>query len=201
VIGLRKKRYILAWVSFAAFLAVLTLIVSDYINAFDRPVFELMEQASFLEHFSIIGTELVIGAISILLILWLALKERDFTGIIFTVLAIGGGNYVNKFLKETVERERPASLHGEEGFSFPSGHAMVGLIFLLVLAFFITRMIKSSKGKLSVYIIAAALAVLTGISRVVDAAHYPSDVLAGFLIGFSYYILCEYLYVKLKKRK
>ncbi|WP_456271903.1 phosphatase PAP2 family protein [Bacillus sp. AK031] len=196
-----KKRYTSAWLSFAVFLAVLMLVATDYIKGFDRPVFELMEQASFLKHFSIIGTELVIGTISILLILWLALKERDFTGIIFTVLAIGGGNYINKFLKETVERERPAALHGEEGFSFPSGHAMVGVIFLLVMAFFIARMVDSSKGKLSIYILAAALALLTGISRVVDAAHYPSDVLAGFLIGFSYYILCEFIYVKLKTRK
>ncbi|EDL63820.1 phosphatase PAP2 family protein [Bacillus sp. SG-1] len=196
-----KKKYIWGWISFAVFLGVLLLVSTDYILWFDQTVFAIFKNFPFLEHFDFIGTELVIGTVSILLILWLALKERNFTGIIFTVLAIGGGNYINKFFKAVVERDRPEALHGEEGFSFPSGHAMVGLIFLLVLAFFISKMITSANGKLAVYVTAISLALLTGFSRIPDEAHYPSDVLAGFLIGFSYYVLCEFAYLKLSNRK
>ncbi|MGM0846396.1 MAG: phosphatase PAP2 family protein [Bacillota bacterium] len=193
-----KKKITWGWIAFTAFMAVLLLISTGYIESFDQLVFALFERVPLFVHFSIIGSELVIGTISIMLILWLAFKDRNFVGILFTVLAIGGGNLINKFLKTAVERERPQALHGEEGFSFPSGHAMVGLIFMLVLAFFISEMISSAKGRLAVYAATVLLALLTGISRVVDAAHYPSDVLAGFLIGFSYYVLCEYVYLKLK---
>jgi undecaprenyl-diphosphatase len=196
---LSKKKLTWSWISFAGFLSVLLLVVTGYINWFDRPMFSLFRNIPILQYFAILGS-VFIGIVSILLILWLALKERNFTGIIFTVLAIGGGNYINKFLKTMVERDRPESLHGEEGFSFPSGHAMVGLIFMLVLAFFITKQISSEKGKLAVYITAVVLAVLMGLSRIPDAAHFPSDVLAGFLIGYSYYVLCEYVYLKLINR-
>jgi undecaprenyl-diphosphatase len=198
---LSKKKLIWSWISFAGFLSVLILVVTGYINWFDRPMFSLFKNIPILQYFAILGSELFIGIFSILLILWLALKERNFTGIIFTVLAIGGGNYINKFLKTMVERDRPEAMHGEEGFSFPSGHAMVGLIFMLVLAFFIAKQISSEKGKLGVYITAVVLAVLTGLSRIPDAAHFPTDVLAGFLIGYSYYVLCEYVYLKLINRK
>lgn len=193
-----KEKIIWGWITFTAFMTVLLLISTDYIHWFDQPLFSLLKKAPFLLNFSIMGSELVIGSFSVILILWLAFKERNFIGILFIVLAIGGGNLINKFLKTAVERGRPQSLHGEEGFSFPSGHAMVGLIFMLVLAFFISAAISSEKGRFAVYAAAVSLALLTGISRVVDAAHYPSDVLAGFMIGFSYYVLCEYVYLKLK---
>ncbi|WP_409253350.1 phosphatase PAP2 family protein [Bacillus sp. SCS-153A] len=196
-----KKKYFWGWFSLAVFLLMLLLVSIDYIRWFDQAAFAVFKNFPFLEHFDFIGTELVIGTTSLLLILWLALKERNFTGIIFTVLAIGGGNYVNKFFKAAVGRERPDALHGEEGFSFPSGHAMVGLIFMLVLAFFISKMITSEKGKLIVYVSAILLAILTGFSRIPDEAHYPSDVLAGFLIGFSYYVFCEFVYLKLRAGK
>ncbi|MGF2615257.1 phosphatase PAP2 family protein [Rossellomorea aquimaris] len=192
------NKIIWGWIASAAFLALILLVYTDNIEWFDQPFFAVFKSVPLLAHFSIIGSELVIGTFSIILILWLGFKDRNFVGILFTVLAIGGGNLVNKFLKSAVERERPQALHGEEGFSFPSGHAMVGLIFMLVLAFFISQMISSEKGKLAVYAAAVSLALLTGISRTVDSAHFPSDILAGFLIGFSYYLLCEYVYLKLK---
>jgi undecaprenyl-diphosphatase len=199
--NMSKKKYAGGWISFAVFLLVLLLVATDYINWFDQTVYAVFKNYPSFEHFAFIGTEIVIGAVSILLILWLALKERNFAGIIFIVLAIGGGNYINKFLKAVVERERPKALHGEEGFSFPSGHAMVGLIFMLVLAFFISKKIHSDKGKLALYAAAVVLGILTGLSRIPDAAHFPSDVLAGFLIGFSYFMLCEFVYLKLLARK
>lgn len=193
-----KNKILWGWITFTAFMAVLLLISTDYIEWFDQSFFALFNDESLFVPFSIIGSELVIGTIGFMLILWLAFIDRNFIGILFTVLAIGGGNLINKFLKTAVERERPHALHGEEGFSFPSGHAMVGLIFMLVLAFFISERISSEIGRLAVYAAAFSLALLTGISRVVNAAHYPSDVFAGFLIGFSYYVLCEYVYLRLK---
>ncbi|WP_421384081.1 phosphatase PAP2 family protein [Bacillus salacetis] len=196
-----KSKLTWGWISFASFIIVMVLVVTDYINWFDRPMYSLIKNIPILEYFAILGSELFIGSVSILLILWLALKEKNFTGIIFTVLAIGGGNYINKFLKTMVERERPEALHGEDGFSFPSGHAMVGLIFMLVLAFIVSKYFTSAKQKLTVYAAAIVLGILTGLSRIPDAAHYPSDVLAGFLIGFSYYVLCELVYLKLITRK
>ncbi|RIW35354.1 phosphatase PAP2 family protein [Bacillus salacetis] len=72
--------------------------------------------------------------------------------------------------------------------------SMVGLIFLLVLSFFIMESMLSANGRRAVYARAVFQSVMTGVSRITAAAHFPSDVLAGLLISFSYYILCEFLY-------
>ena len=43
------------------------------------------------------------------------------------LLAVALGNEVSKLIKDLVGRERPVLGATEESFSFPSGHAMVGL--------------------------------------------------------------------------
>jgi undecaprenyl-diphosphatase len=139
------------------------MLETEYISWLDHSN-SIAKNMLVLEYFYMFGSELFIGTVSILLILWLALKERNFTGIILTVLAVGGGNFINTYSKSTVERETGRLAWGR-GFNFRSGHAMVGLIFLLVLAFFISKHLTSSYGRLTVYVAAIVIALLTGLSR------------------------------------
>jgi undecaprenyl-diphosphatase len=79
-------------------------------------------------------------------------------------------------LKYLLAVPRPSiSLIDESGFSFPSGHATAAFVSLPYLI--------KSKPKLKALWI--TLALIIAISRVYIGVHYPSDVLAGAIIGLS----------------
>ncbi|WP_409304560.1 phosphatase PAP2 family protein [Peribacillus sp. SCS-155] len=155
---------------------------------------------TFFEEFFAIITELgsakVIGIGSLLLLLWIWIRRKDYAGIAIIVLGIAGGDQLNNLLKEFVARERPNinPAVDAEGFSFPSGHAMVGIIFYVLLAFFISKYVKSITVKRSIWSLAIFLVLLIGISRIVVQAHYPSDVVGGYAIGSVCIIICLYIY-------
>ena len=87
-------------------------------------------------------------------------------------------------LKESVRRERPYEaltdvhtnhLDSADPYSFPSGHATG--------AFALATLLTLRYPKPEVYIPAFAWAGLVGYGRIYFGLHYPSDVLAGALIG------------------
>lgn len=102
------------------------------------------------------------------------------------LLALVGATCSVAVIKTIIARVRPPALPslGElHSYSFPSGHttsAMVlyGFIAILLITHFKYRV------RTSVAIPMALLVVLSiGVSRIVLAAHYGSDVLAGFFLG------------------
>ncbi|MDE3057485.1 MAG: phosphatase PAP2 family protein [Bacteroidota bacterium] len=91
---------------------------------------------------------------------------------------------VHYVLKVTVKRERPYQalsdvyihhLDSADPYSFPSGHSTG--------AFAIATMLALRYPKPAVYIPAFAWAAIVGYGRIYFGLHYPSDVLAGALIG------------------
>lgn len=70
--------------------------------------------------------------------------------------------------------EQPALFSFANKYSFPSGHASVVVAVSFILA-------KSRKKYASVFY---AVSFLTAFSRIYLGKHYPSDILAGVLIGF-----------------
>lgn len=121
--------------------------------------------------------------ISLALIWW---KSKDYVAMI--VLAVGtySSDELNKWLKVTVGRERPlidASIYAE-GHSFPSGHAMVGIMFYGFLTYFVCTKLKNSNHKVILTITMSVMIFLIGFSRLILNAHFPSDVIGGFAAGF-----------------
>jgi membrane-associated phospholipid phosphatase len=147
-----------------------------------------------------LGSAKGIGSIALLTVLWLGLKYRDFTGMATIALAVGLGNEVNKLLKNWVGRERPALEHLDEvaSLSFPSGHAMVGIIIYMLIAYFLVKYIPSKVGKRLAVTVCSIIILLVGISRVVLHVHYPSDVIGGFAFGFIWAFLWMLIYQALQ---
>lgn len=140
-----------------------------------------------------------VAIVTILLIVWF----RSFLPGLF----FGGGIYLthkfNVFIKEIVSRERPstsASLNAE-GYSFPSGHAMISIVCYGILAYFITKKLTSKRAILFVNIVFSLIVFLIGLSRYVINVHYLTDVLAGFFIGFFVLLGLIYLYEYIRKRR
>lgn len=112
---------------------------------------------------------------------------------LLTVVATAGGAVVNGMLKEVIQRERPQVVpHLREVMtpSFPSGHAMLSATVYLTLGILLTRSVPGRWAKLYCLGWALALTLLVGLSRVYLGVHYPTDVLAGWLAGLAWALLC-----------
>ncbi|MCR8849619.1 phosphatase PAP2 family protein [Rossellomorea sp. SC111] len=193
---MNKILSITAIISFVLFMTIAHFVYHDMEIIGEDYLLTNMGDLNVLELFSVIGTELVIGIATITLILFLWWVKKDYPGIITVVVLVAGSNVLNKAIKGLMERERPPFSHEGEGFSFPSGHAMVGLVFLLVIAYFVSKEVSSFGIKVAIFTTAVLLSLLTGFSRVAEQAHYPTDVAAGFLLGYSFFVLCIFLYEK-----
>ena len=99
--------------------------------------------------------------------------------------------FLNISLKLIFLRERPLDLMiiVEDGFSFPSGHAMVALGFYGLFIYFIWQMNLSKPFKVIVSVLLVLFILLIGASRIFLGVHYASDVLAGFIVSGAFLIL------------
>jgi len=141
---------------------------------------------AFFRVIQLFGEELGIAVVGIATILWLWIRAKNYQGMALLLIAVGVGNEVNSFIKDFIKRPRPDLKHfaDAEGFSFPSGHAMVGMILYFVVAYFIFKELKSVQTKWLIGSLFGLLLVLIGASRIVLQVHFPSDVLAGFAMGY-----------------
>jgi undecaprenyl-diphosphatase len=121
--------------------------------------------------------------------LLIAIKNKKIGKLIFINLGVSA--LINFTLKQILQRPRPVEhmIINESGYSLPSGHSMVSMAFY---GFLIYLIYKNIKNKYLKYILIALLFVLImsiGISRIYLGVHYPSDVIAGFLVAISYLIM------------
>lgn len=151
-----------------------------------------------------LGSGTVVLAVSILSASLLALLKRRYYAILVAV-AVSGGWILSPVLKALFDRNRPQVVewrvpHAGQA-SFPSGHAMMGMVLYVVLAYVIHRI--SSRAWVSVLAITLAAIVVTliGITRVYLGVHYPSDVLAGYAVGFAWAMFCAAGVEMLKREK
>ena len=107
---------------------------------------------------------------------------------IFIFFSAGFGGLVLFIIKYTVQRVRPLP-EVFSGYSFPSGHSTIIVVFFVSLLFIINK-----KEFLSILAIFTIIAV--PVSRVVLGAHFISDVVAGLLLGS---IVVDFMKVYYKK--
>ncbi len=116
----------------------------------------------------------------------LRLFFRDRRRALWLLLVVTGGTLLNLALKQVFAAPRPdllAHLDIVHSYSFPSGHAAGNMIFFGALALL--------TGRRSVHGAAAALIGLIGVSRVWLGVHWPSDVVAGWVEGLGWLVLCR----------
>ena len=143
-----------------------------------------------------------VGITALIVLIWLLYKGRDFFAMGIFAMAVALGNELNKLLKVLIGRERPDLEHlvHVKSLSFPSGHAMVGSILYILIAYFLTREYTGRKAKFWIYGLSAIMILLIGASRVILNVHYPSDVIGGYAFGFIWASCWIYLYSAFRGR-
>ncbi|GAA0314133.1 phosphatase PAP2 family protein [Bacillus carboniphilus] len=174
---------------------------TDGMTGFDSTIFSFFNAISgdvmvqVAKGVTIVGNKPTIIVGALLLLCWLWFKRKNYLGLAILALGVGGGNYLKNWLKEYVGRERPeTALLAEEELAFPSGHAMISLVFYVLLAYFIAKEVQSRGAKITIYVTGILIAFLSGTSRIILHVHYPSDVIGGYALGFALLMLCLFLY-------
>lgn len=125
----------------------------------------------------------IIGATIILSIALFLRKRKQFSIILLGSIATSA--VLSLILKFIFHRARPPfGVYPESLNSFPSGHSSLAMAFYGFIIFLILREQKSATAQITYTTIFILLIILIGVSRVYLGVHYPTDVLAGFIVGF-----------------
>lgn len=122
---------------------------------------------------------------------------------LFVTAASCGGWFINSALKLLFQRPRPdlvPHLRDVMTLSFPSGHAMQSAVVYLTLGALSMHIAQRRLSKFYCMSVAMLATALVGSSRIYLGVHYPTDVLAGWLIGLSWALLCWMIERSLERR-
>lgn len=130
----------------------------------------------------------IVGPVTGLLALWFAFR-RQWWPALWVAVSLLVSYAAWSLGKQWVTRPRPVIPDQIGGWSFPSGHAtQIGSV-AAVLVIATWRQLPRGRRRNLLTAVWVALALAVGLSRIVVAAHFPSDVLAGWLLG----VLITYL--------
>jgi undecaprenyl-diphosphatase len=123
---------------------------------------------------------------------------------LFLIAAVASGATLGTLLKLGFERPRPeivAHLVQVNTTSFPSGHAMNSAVVYLTLGALLARTEPDWRVRTYIVAVAIALTAVIGFSRVYLGVHWPSDVLAGWVVGAIWAVLCSFIARALQARR
>ncbi|MCU1463198.1 MAG: phosphoesterase PA-phosphatase related [Acidimicrobiales bacterium] len=138
-----------------------------------------------------LGDPRLLAVVVVVAVVLLVVRRRRADAVFVASVGLTGG-LLNRVAKAVIGRARPSPyrrfivVHGQ---SFPSGHAMGVTVVVGALLFVLwprlsrlARVIGAAAG--------ALLVILVSASRVVLAAHWPADVVAGVLLGAAWVLAC-----------
>lgn len=132
------------------------------------------------------GSSTVIVTITGIVVLFLLFYKKRYqayaVGLIATII---GAGITSNLLKMLVDRARPSGLipviFEEFSPSFPSGHATLGIALYGFLAYLLCKIYPKYTALIITITTLVILAI--GFSRLYLGVHFPTDVLAGYLLG------------------
>ena len=136
---------------------------------------------------SVVGSQGVLVPIVISACVLLAMRGVARTAVAVAVSA-AGGIALSNIVKLIVNRPRPGLVHlvHVTSSSFPSGHATQAAAILPALALAVVAL---GVPRTAAFVVTGLAAIAIGVSRVLLGVHYPSDVIAGWLLGGTWFAL------------
>jgi undecaprenyl-diphosphatase len=122
---------------------------------------------------------------------------------LLVLFSVAGGALLGPLLKVGFDRPRPdlvARLVEVQTASFPSGHALLSAATYLTMGALLARFVAPLRLKIYVLTVAVTLTVIIGVSRIYLGVHWPTDVLAGWLLGAVWALLCWRIALGLQRR-
>jgi undecaprenyl-diphosphatase len=147
---------------------------------------------NFMIEVTSLGTGEVVAMTVLIAGLFLWLNRHKHSAALLVVATLGG-LLLNNLLKIGFDRPRPHLFEwGTRAFSssFPSGHAMNAVIVYSTVAYLAARLQRNAASRVLTMLLALALIALICVSRLYLGVHYPSDIIAGIVIGLAWAAFC-----------
>lgn len=197
--------------SVTALIGLTAELMENELSVFDSRIYGFLseliseDRTDLMKLVSDMGSVFVLGGITVFLVLAFLKKPRFRIYGMMAAVNLASVSCLNVLFKSIFRRERPDILQlvQASGYSFPSGHSMVSAAFYGYLIYLCVRFIGKPWRQLFSGLL-AALTLLIGVSRVYLGVHYASDVIGGFLAGFSWlllFITCTEVFLSARNRK
>jgi len=129
----------------------------------------------------------ILFILSFLLLWW----HKDYLEAKIFMLASLGALFLNVGLKLFFTKNRPQLWEQfiiEKSFSFPSGHAIGSIVLYGFLGYLLAN--RYPKLAVIIYSLTSILIIAIGFSRLYLGVHWPTDIMAGYAIGFLWLMAC-----------
>ena len=173
----------------------LDLTVTQFIQSIDQPGFDfLMRTVSTTGNMMFTSVVLVICALTLLII-------KKIKASTMLIVSTGGVGMISELVKWLIARPRPSALLIHQiglypkSDSFPSGHVLLatGLYgFLLYLTY--TQLKQQLTLRVVLLVVVSLPLVLMGLSRIYLGAHWVSDVIGAYLLGYIWLFVVIHIY-------
>lgn len=189
---------LIAIVGTYGFAKIAELVREGYTQQFDETVLRWMHQhqvqwvEDVMLEVTMLGTWIVVLSIVSIAGLFLWLTRHKYSTALLLV-ATAGGIGLNNILKIGFARPRPQVFEWgthASSWSFPSGHAMSSTVVYITVAYLAARLQKTHAARFATLAVASIVVGLICISRLYLGVHYPSDVVAGVIIGLAWAAFC-----------
>lgn len=184
----------LATVAFVFFRHQAKQVVTGRTEGYDGAIMDLVHSGhsermdKVMRISTTLGEHVAIGAAAY--ITAMTMMKRDRRDDAWTVLiSTGGAMVLNTALKAIFQRQRPLEklrlIKLPRSHSFPSGHSLLSAATYPIVAHHLVHA-RSISTQITTQIVAGALIVSVGYSRIYFGVHFPSDVLGGFAAGLGW---------------
>jgi|ERR1035437_7935119 undecaprenyl-diphosphatase len=119
--------------------------------------------------------------------------RRSWHRLLVLMLVVPGGALIDVVVKHLIQRQRPVfenPIATLNSYSFPSGHTMGATLFYGLMAAFAAEEFRGWQPKAGAVLVAGAIVLLVGFSRICLGLHFLSDVLGAMAAGVAWLALC-----------
>jgi membrane-associated phospholipid phosphatase len=174
---------------------------------FDQLVFKAIAPhispglTSLMSFITFLGKHDLLIPLNIILILFFVYKKEKWFATRIAALSLSS-LLLMLTLKLFFQRARPdlPVIGDVSGFSFPSGHALISVVFYGLFIHMVWHEVKTKWLRTLLIILLSILIVLIAFSRVYLRVHYASDVIAGIAVGFIWLVLSLNVIQRIEKK-
>lgn len=150
-----------------------------------------LEKLAIILTFTGMGSGIILLAIPVIIILGVQKKWRS---LLYLILTLSGSGILSALTKVFFHRMRPhlwqSSYPFPSSFSFPSGHALLSMTFVIILIILTWR----TKWRSLTIGLGGLFAIAIAWTRLYLGVHFPSDILAGWFLATTWSILSSLLF-------